>query len=264
VLLKKKKKIKANKLKDTVKSRKMRSLKQKFVFGVRVFSFLFVLLLCFIGYLNINKFFDQIYKYSADLGFTLENLTIEGQQFSDNSLISKELKLKKGMPIFAISLDSLKSRLEKIQWVKHAIVERDLPHTVHIYIVERTPIALGQKDKKLYIIDDEGIMINEANLDKHMHLPIIIGDGAEIYANSLINILKTNPELYKKIYSITHVSERRWNVRFDNELEVKLPEENIELAWKKVIKLYNNNELFLPDVAAIDLRITNKIYVEKK
>lgn len=263
-MLFKKKKPKIKKLKDTAKSRRMRSLTQKFFVGLRILVALFIFALIGLSYLNLDKIYNQVYKLTANLGFTLENITIEGQKFVNNDLIAQELKLKKGMSIFAVSLDSVKSRLEEIQWVKYAIVERELPHSIHIYIVERTPIALGQKDKKLYIIDDEGAIINEKDLDKHLELPIIIGDGAEIYANSLINILKEDPELFKKIDAIIHVSERRWNVRFDNDLEIKLPEENIELAWKKVIKLYNNKELFSPDISAIDLRIANKIYVEKK
>ena len=215
-------------------------------------------------YINLDNIGNSWYQATAHLGFTLENITIEGQKYTNNQKIAQELKLKKGMPIFKISLESVKDRLEELQWIKYAVVERTLPNAIHIYIVERTPIALGQKDHTLHIIDDEGIIINEDDLSNHLSLPIIIGDGAEIYANSLITILQEDPALFKKITSIIRVSERRWNVRFDNELEVKLPEKNIETAWKKVIKLYRNKELFLPNISSIDLRITNKIYVEKK
>lgn len=259
-----KKKKKTTKLKNTARSRKMRSLKQKIVFGFRIFILVISLSLIALIYSNMNVIFNEVYKLTSDLGFTLKNIVIEGQKYSNNDEIAQELKLKKDVPIFSISLDSLKNRLEKLQWVKYAIVERELPNTIYISIIERTPVALGQKDRKLYIIDTEGVIINEKNLEPHLGLPIIIGDGAEIYANSLIAILKEDPELFKKITAIVNVSERRWNIIFDNELEVKLPEENIENAWKKVIKLYHTKELFLPDIAAIDLRIANKIYVEKK
>ena len=77
-------------------------------------------------------------------------------------------------------------------------------------------------------------------------------------------MLKVDEDLFKHITSIIRVSERRWNVRFDNDLEVKLPEEEIEVAWQKIVKMYKNKELFLPENASLDLRIANKIYVEKK
>lgn len=253
-----------NKVKDSAKARKLRSYKQKMFNTLKIISFIIFLFVFWLIYVNFNKITNEIYNISGRLGFSLENITVHGQKYSNNEQIAAELKLKKGMPIFEVSLYSIKDRLEKIQWIKHAIVERELPDTIRIYILEREPIALGQKDRKLYLIDEEGFIIKEKNLSGFAHLPIIIGEGAEIYANSLLTILKKDPDLFKKISSVSYISERRWNVIFDNELEVKLPEDNVDKAWDKVIKLYKNNELFLPDIAVIDLRLSNKIYVEKK
>lgn len=260
----KKIKIKQKNIKNTARSRQLRSLKQRFIILAKIMAFIIILALIGLIYFNLNLVNKNWYQFTGKLGFTLENITIQGQKNTNNDKISQELKLKKGMPILSISLDSLKNRLERIQWIKYVIVERELPNSINILVVERTPIALGQKDQKLYIIDDEAVIINEKDLSQHMHLPIMIGDGSEIYADSLIKILKEDAELFKKITSIIRVSERRWNIRFDNDLEVKLPEENLESAWKKIIKLYQNKELFLPNIACIDLRIANKIYVEKK
>ena len=150
-----------------------------------------------------------------------------------------------------------------IEWIKYASVERELPNKIHIAIIERTPIALGQKDKKLYLIDDEGVIINQSDIKSHLHLPIIIGEGAEINANSLIKMLRVEPDLFNHISSIIRVSERRWNVRLDNKIEIKMPEENFEQAWQTVIKLYRKNELLNKDLKVLDLRIENKIFVEK-
>ena len=216
-------------------------------------------------YNNINPIIDEFYGFTADLGFVVNDLTIEGQKYTTSEKLSKIIKIKPGMPIFAISLSDLKSRLESVDWIKYAIVERRLPESLHITVVERTPIALGQKNRKLYIIDDEGVIINDKNnIKNYLTLPIIIGDGAEIYANSLINTLKIEPELFKHITSITRISERRWNIRLDDKLEIKMPEENFDKAWQIVIKLYKKNELLDANITSLDLRIPNKIFVEKK
>lgn len=241
-----------------------RSFLQKAVITGKVIIILLILSLISFLYISREEIANNFYKYTADLGFKTKNIVIEGQKYTSNKQIASTLKIKEGMPIFSISLDDLKTRLEKIEWIKHAIITRRLPNDIHIYIIERTPIALGQKDHKLHIIDDEGFIIREKKLDQHLHLPIIIGDGAENYANSLMEILKVDPELFKHIAAVIRVNEHRWNVRFDNDIEVKLPEKDLKKSWAKVIKMYKNKVLFDPKNIVIDLRIPNKIYIEKK
>ena len=256
---------KSKKLNNPAKQRKSRLIMSRILFLTKL-----IIVMAFLSaftwlYNNINPIIDEFYNFTGDLGFIVNNLTIEGQKYVTSERISKVIKIKPGMPIFSISLSSLKTRLESIDWIKYSIVERRLPDSLHIKVVERTPIALGQKNRKLYIIDDEGAIINDkSNIKNYLNLPIIIGDGAEIYANSLINTLKTEPELFKHITSIIRVSERRWNIRLDDKLEIKMPEEDFDKAWHIVIKLYKKNELLDDNITSLDLRIPNKIFVEKK
>ncbi len=255
---------KLRKLKKPVRYKKSRSFAQKMVLTGKLLLIVAIFSIFSLIYINSNAIAKDFYQFTAKLGFTTKNIIIEGQKYTSNEQIAKTLKIKPGMPILSISLSELKERLEKIEWVKHAMVQRHLPTEIHIYIIERTPIALGQKDRKLYIIDDEGAVINEKEIAAHLSLPIIIGEGAEIYANSLITTLKVDPELFKHIAAIIRVSEHRWNIRFDNDIEIKLPEKDLEKSWAKVIKMYKNKALFAPENAVIDLRIPNKIYIEKK
>ncbi len=255
---------KSRKVKKTTRRKSSLSVAQRIAMGGKILLMAAVFAVIALLYVNLDNIAKDFYQFTAKIGFTTKNIIIQGRKYTSNDQISKTLKIKPGMPILAISLPELKARLEKIDWIKHAIIERKLPNDIHIYIIERTPIALGQKDRRLYIIDDEGVIINEKEIEPHLGLPIIIGDGAEMYANSLIATLKVDPALFKHIASIIRVSEHRWNVRFDNDIEVKLPEKEFEKAWGKVIKMYINKVLFAPDNAVIDLRIPNKIFIEKK
>ncbi|MEK6734762.1 MAG: FtsQ-type POTRA domain-containing protein, partial [Pseudomonadota bacterium] len=88
-------------------------------------------------------------------------ISIEGQKHVSEERIVRAIKIKTGYPIFLVSLENLKSRLENIEWIKNVFVERKLPNNITIYIEERTPIALGQRDNKLYLIDNEGVIIHE-------------------------------------------------------------------------------------------------------
>jgi cell division protein FtsQ len=244
------------------RTRKSKSLSIK---DFLLFLALIITLLVFIAiYQAIPKVIQLCYEKTRDAGFTINQIIIDGNKHLEEKKILKSLSIEKSMPIFAVSLSDLKSKTEGLDWVKSVKISRILPDKLHISIVETKPIALGQKDRKIYIIDEEGSIINDKIMQDHLDLPIIVGDGVEIYAPSLIKMLKQDHILFKKIQSITRVSERRWNIRFDNGLEVKMPEENMENAWQKIIKMNQKDNLFLPDNAIIDLRIANKIFIEKK
>jgi cell division septal protein FtsQ len=93
------------------------------------------------------------------------------------------------------------------------------------------------------------------------HLMILTGQDANFSAKSLFNILAIDPEISANIYSATWVGSRRWDIRFSNNLLVKLPENNIQDAWERLIKIYNIPGSLI-NLNLIDLRIDKKIYLE--
>jgi cell division protein FtsQ len=218
-------------------------------------------------YYSLGNFSDHvknyIYSITADLGYRVKNVYLEGHRFSNKDDIDKILNLRIDQPILAVDINNLRDKLEKTEWIKHAVIDRQLPDTLYIGIVERNVIALGQHNKKLHLIDEDGSIIKTNNIKPFLSLPIIIGDGAEIHASNILILLKKDPDIYKRITSIIRISERRWNVILDNMLEIKLPEGNPEEAWNTIIKLNKEHNLLANNNNAIDLRINGKLYIEK-
>jgi cell division protein FtsQ len=90
---------------------------------------------------------------------------------------------------------------------------------------------------------------------------ILSGKGANINAKSIFNIFAIDPNLSSNVYSATWISNRRWDIRFENGLLVKLPEDNISDAWKRLIKI-NNMPGSILGLKIIDLRLGDKVYLE--
>jgi cell division protein FtsQ len=172
------------------------------------------------------------------------------------------LDVNLGEPILAIDIGEIKKKLEHISWVKYAVVERRLPNTLYVGIVERQPMALWQNAGAVYLIDSEGQIIEEKNLQPFSNLLIMIGEDAPLHAHDLMDIIIKDPELFSQISAISRVGGRRWNINFREKLEVKLPEHDTEKAWDYVIKLYKNNRLFNQGITSLDLRINHKLYIK--
>jgi len=150
---------------------------------------------------------------------------------------------------------------EQLLWINQIVITRSMPNVLNITITEYEPFALWQDEGKKYVIDKEGNAIPQESEEEFKNFVILSGKGANIHAKSLFNIFVMDPNLSANVYSATWVGDRRWDIRFENGMLIKLPENNLDKAWKSLIRIYN-----LPGsnigLKMIDLRIDDKAYLE--
>jgi cell division protein FtsQ len=245
--------------------RKVAILYNRILLIGKILLALFVYLLFFTKYLNFVKhdIAQHIYELTSDIGFKLENVLIEGQQNTTSEDILSSLNADRSTPLFAIDLHVVKDQLEKNAWIKAASVERKLPDTIYITLLERVPIAIWQINQKLFLIDEEGFVLANSNIEKFSSLPHVVGIDANVYAGKLIEDLIKAPELSDKLISAVRYGERRWNLIFQQNITVKMPELGFEKALNYLVELHKVNKLFDQGYKVIDLRDENKFYVEK-
>ncbi len=208
---------------------------------------------------TLSEISSNIYAITAKAGFTLEATYLEGRGRTDSEEIERALGLKKGEAILRISLPDVKSRLEAIPSIKEAAVERSLPHALHIRIREREPAAIWQHEGALSLIDEEGIVMPELALEDYSFLPVLVGKGAARNAREAIALLKQEPELASLVQAVVRVGDRRWNIRLRQGMEVKLPQQKPDQAWRRVAAWQRERQLLMRDIRGIDLREEGKL-----
>ena len=80
-----------------------------------------------------------------------------------------------------------------------------------------------------------------------------------------VKIIEKDAELFSRVKVANFVSKRRWNLIFDdvlNGITVKLPEEDVDTAWKKLVKLDKTRGILKRKLTFIDLRLKNKVIVK--
>jgi len=208
---------------------------------------------------------NGVYALTVRAGFSVQSLYLEGRNRTSMEDIDKALAIKKGDPILQLSLNDMRERLEKIESVKFAAVERALPDTLHIRIIEREPVAMWQHQGKLTPVDDNGTAMHGIDTAPYKHLPLVIGDDAPAHVGELLAILSSQPELAKRFSSAIRIGERRWNIRLQGNsgtIEVKLPEENPVDAWKKLAEQQAQSQLLDRDIKTIDLRLEGRMFIK--
>jgi len=226
-----------------------------------VFAVIFFYTSLFDNYKRVTH--SWFLKFSADYGFVLENIIVEGQKNTPLKEIVDSLMADKGVPVFAIDILAVKERLEENMWIKAAVVERRLPSTMYIAVVERSPIAIWQFEQKLYLIDSEGNRISAYTGQEFESLLHVVGQDANIYAQVLLDELNKYPNLASKVKSAVRYGQRRWNLNFKEGITVKMPEIGFVVAYDYLNSLDKNNKFFNQDYKMLDLRDANKYYLEK-
>lgn len=203
----------------------------------------------------------EITGFSQSLGLAVQTVTVSGRRETDRSDLVDALKVNVGDPIFSIDVTAARERIEALGWVKTATISRKLPDTVRIDIVEREAVAIWQHDGVFTLIDPDGQPIGTKGLERYGHLKVLVGAGAPDHAIALLNILKAEPELMTKVTGAVWVGSRRWNIRLDNGIDIRLPEEEPSNAWTRLAQLERDYSLLGRAIEAIDLRQSDRMIV---
>lgn len=245
--------------------RKITLIYMRTILALKIGLVAFLALFFFTDYFSVLKqeIVQNIYEYTGDIGFRLENVLIEGQYNIKEEDILATLNADKGTPIFSLELDAIRNNLKNNDWVKNvAIIERRLPNTIYIKLIERIPIAIWQVNGKIFLIDEEGYKITD-NIGEFSNLLHVVGSDANIYTSKLIEDLSQHSKVFEKLVSAVRYGERRWDLNLQQNITVKMPELHFERALGYLAELNDNNLLFNQNYKVIDLRDSDKFYVEK-
>ncbi len=207
---------------------------------------------------TVNSFHEK----TADAGFNVRNVMIEGRVNTDRAELKSLLGIQKNTSIFSYDLTDIQQKAVSLSWVKAATVERRLPDTIYIHLQERQPIAIFQRDNKLALVDAEGVTLTDKDLGKFSDMMLITGDQAPQNAAELIGMVQAEPDLRDRVEIARWIGNRRWDVKLKNGITVRLPEEDAGLAIKRLVEAQDREKIMDRQVEAIDLRDPLRIVVQ--
>ena len=197
----------------------------------------------------------------AALGLRVDEVTVEGRTRTEAADVLNALGATRGQFIFDVDLVAARDRLERLEWVERATVSRHLPGTVHVQLMEREPYAVWQRGGRLSLVDRTGSLITDNNLSAFAHLPLVVGHGAQRNASSLMKELMAKPALAARVQAAVRVSDRRWNLKLQNGIEVRLPARGISDSLRKLVRMDAKNGVLSRNIRAVDLRVPGRITI---
>lgn len=200
----------------------------------------------------------------GDIGFTLDDIFVDGRNRSSIVDIKAALNIPENRLITTLDMKQMQENLKALPWIKDAIVMRQLPNILYIKLIERRPIALWQKNKKHYPLDEEGNVV-DAMCDECPYLPVVVGDDAPQKAPEFISALEEHETLYMRTISAVLINGRRWNLYIDDidtGMLVLLPDIDLNNAFNRLDELQKEHQVLDKKIKKLDLRFKDKTIVE--
>ncbi|WP_398472379.1 cell division protein FtsQ/DivIB [Tardiphaga sp.] len=194
-------------------------------------------------------------------GFRISSVILNGRKQLTQDEILAIGGINGRSSLLFVDAAAVRDKLKANPWIADANVLKLYPDRLQIDVTERTAFALWQEDGKLAVIADDGAVLENYVPSRFVKLPLVVGKGADAAAKDFIALLDRYPQVRAVTKAAIYVGERRWNLRLNDNLDVRLPENNVGNALAMLSKLDREDRLFSRDIVAIDMRLPDRLTV---
>ncbi|MER9146013.1 cell division protein FtsQ/DivIB [Mesorhizobium sp. M0871] len=205
---------------------------------------------------------DIVQSITARTGFAVDQIKVVGNRQTSEIDILDRLELDGWTSLIGFDAEAARERIDTLPWVEVAAVRKVYPHTLEVRVEEREPFALWQQGAELSVVERSGAVIAPFSGGKQALLPLIIGTGAPAKAPDFVAKINKFPELAARVKGYIRIGERRWDLKLENGITIKLPEDGEDQAIADLVRMDHDNGLLTRDIAAVDMRISDRLVVQ--
>ena len=229
----------------------MRQSISKYKLYLYIFFFIFLT-----SIFNFNLFEHYLNKFS------LKKININGLNYNENKIVMFELSNFKNRNMFNLDKDEVLEKLNSLNFLEKIYVQKIMPSSLNLNLSKTPIVGKTIVNGTEYFIGKNGKFINSTQIFENEKIPIVFGEF-EIEDLLKLNDILNNHNLKKdKIEKYFFFKNKRWDIKFSNNLTLKLPSKKVDYAIKIYKKLLNNDSL--RNIKVVDLRVANQIILTNK
>jgi len=210
----------------------------------------------------VNWLKDARDEAANAVGFRIAEISLTGPKEVSREEILTTAGVGGRASLLFLDADAARERLMANPWIADAAVFKLYPDRLQITVTERQAFALWQEAGRVSVIAADGTVLEPFVEDRYRDLPLVVGRGAERQAKDFLGLVARYPDIRSVLRASILVAERRWNLRLDNGIDVRLPESNVAAALDRLVELDRDKKLLSRDIVAIDLRLPDRVSVQ--
>lgn len=211
------------------------------------------------GSLVGGQFQDGVETITRAVGFSVEEIQVSGNAYTRIDDIFVALGLDGRRSLVNIDPDRARAQLTALPWIESARIAKVYPSKLIIEVGERDPFAVWQTGEALSVVEKDGAVIGGYAADPRLAtLPLLVGKGAAEIGADFVALVQRYPSIAPHVRAHIRVGQRRWDLRLDNGITVRLPETGVDAALNRLVALQADLGVFDRDLAAIDLRMGDR------
>ena len=199
---------------------------------------------------------------TARSGFAVDDVRVAGNKQTSDIDVLEKLELTGWTSLIGFDADAARERIDTLPWVKSASVRKIYPDVLEVTLEEREPFAIWQHGRELSLIDVDGRIIVPFRSERFATLPLVIGRNANERAAGFLGRLERAPELSARTKAIIRVADRRWDLRLENGITIRLPENGQDAAIDEIARLDREKGILSRDIASVDMRLEDRLVVK--
>ncbi len=206
---------------------------------------------------------QHLAKFAGEVGLRVKRVEVRGVNRMNELAIYEKVLGQRDQVMSRLDLAALREDLLTLPWVKDARVSRQLPDTLVVDVVERSPHAVMRQAGQLVLIDETGHQLEAVPPSRAKGMLVLSGRGVESQVVALEKLLEAAPALKTQVGEAEWIGNRRWNLTFRTGQMLALPEGDDESAAALLgfARMDGVDRLLGGKVAAFDMRIPDKIYM---
>lgn len=211
---------------------------------------IYFFLLVLVGSINNNSINNLKFE-------KIKNINIFGLDENDRKIILYNLNSLDLKNIFLINKRKFQNIIESNSLVEEYNVIKKYPYSIDINIKKTNFIARISKNGKFFLIGNNGKLSDNNN--SGIQLPYIYGNPDIKKVLELKKIIDQSNIDYSQIKSLYYFKSKRWDLKFNNSIVLKLPEKIEKETLDKISIFLKNIELENKEI--VDARIKNQIII---